>query len=80
VVALSFSRGFSQPRDGIQVSYIAGRFFTTEPPGNNFLIICNYLITMLIYFKGPINSFGHLALSRKKKLGITHLKRKNANI
>ena len=27
-VAISFSRGSSQPRDPIQVSYIAGRFFT----------------------------------------------------
>ena len=31
-VAFPFSRGSSQPRDWIQVSYIAGRFFTTEPP------------------------------------------------
>ena len=29
----SLSRGSSQPRDQIHVSYIAGRFFTTEPPG-----------------------------------------------
>ena len=27
-VAISFSRGSSQPRDPTQVSYIAGRFFT----------------------------------------------------
>jgi len=27
-VAVSFSRGSSQPRDGTQVSHIAGRFFT----------------------------------------------------
>ena len=31
-VAISFSRGPSQPRDRTQVSHIAGRFF--EPPGN----------------------------------------------
>ena len=30
-VAISFSRGFSQPRDRIQVSCIVGIFFTTEP-------------------------------------------------
>ena len=30
--AISFSRGSSQPRDQTQVSCIAGRFFTTEPP------------------------------------------------
>ena len=32
-VAIPFSRGLSQPRDRTQVSRIAGRFFTTEPPG-----------------------------------------------
>jgi len=30
-VAISFSRGSSQPRDQTQVSCIAGRLFTTEP-------------------------------------------------
>ena len=30
-VAISFSRGSSQPRDQIQVSCIAGGFFTTKP-------------------------------------------------
>ena len=30
---ISFSRGSSQPRDQTHVSWIAGRFFTTEPPG-----------------------------------------------
>ena len=28
-VAFPFSRGFSQPRDGTQVSHIAGGFFTS---------------------------------------------------
>ena len=32
-VAIPFSRGSSQPRDQTQVSHIAGRFFTSEPPG-----------------------------------------------
>ena len=32
-VAISFSRGSSQPRDRTRVSCIAGEFFTTEPPG-----------------------------------------------
>ena len=31
-VAISFSRGSSQPRDQTRVSCITGRFFTTEPP------------------------------------------------
>ena len=32
-VAISFSRGFSQRRDQICVPCLAGKFFTTEPPG-----------------------------------------------
>ena len=32
-VAMPSSRVSSQPRDGTQTSCIAGRFFTTEPPG-----------------------------------------------
>ena len=31
-VAISSSRGFSQPRDQTHDSCIAGRFFTMEPP------------------------------------------------
>ena len=32
-VAISFSRGSSQPRDRATSLALAGRFFTTEPPG-----------------------------------------------
>ena len=32
-VAISFSRESSQPRNRTHVSCLAGRFFTTEPPG-----------------------------------------------
>ena len=32
-IAISFSRGFSQPRDGTHISCIGSRFFTTESPG-----------------------------------------------
>ena len=32
-VAIAFSRGSSPPRERTCVSYIAGRFFTPEPPG-----------------------------------------------
>ena len=32
-VAISFSRGSSQPRDQTHISCIAGGFFTAEPPG-----------------------------------------------
>ena len=32
-VAISSSRGSSQPGDQTRVSFLAGGFFTTEPPG-----------------------------------------------
>ena len=32
-IAIPFSRGASQPRNRTQVSLIAGKFFTYEPPG-----------------------------------------------
>ena len=38
-VAISFSRGSSQPRDQTCISCIMGRFFTTEPPGKPCSII-----------------------------------------
>ena len=37
-VAISFSRGSAWPRDQTCVSWIAGRFFTTEPPGKPVLV------------------------------------------
>ena len=38
-VAISFSRGSSQPRDPTRISCIAGRFFSTKPPGQPAVII-----------------------------------------
>ena len=38
-VAISFSRGSSQPRDQIQVSCLGGRFFTTEPPSEESRVV-----------------------------------------
>ena len=35
-VAISFSKGSSQPRDLTQVSCIGGGFITTEPPGKPY--------------------------------------------
>ena len=43
-VAISFSRGSSRPRGQIPVSFIAGRFFTTEPPGKLFMLLYVYII------------------------------------
>ena len=38
-VAILFSRGSSQPRDGTQVSHIAGRFFTSWATGEADLTV-----------------------------------------
>ena len=43
-VAISFFRGSSQHRDQICISSLAGRFFTTEPPGLFVHIIEYYSI------------------------------------
>ena len=43
-VAALFSRGFSQPRDWDQVSYIAGRFFTTWATREAlYVCVCIYI-------------------------------------
>jgi len=34
-VVIPFSRGSSQPRDRTQVFCIAGKFFTSDPPGKH---------------------------------------------
>ena len=38
-VAMSFSRRSSQPRDRTQVFWLAGEFFTTEPPGKSTPVV-----------------------------------------
>ena len=38
LVAISFPRGPSWPRDQTHVSCIAGRFFTTDPPGKPWIL------------------------------------------
>ena len=42
-VEISFSRRSSRPRNQTQVSCIAGRFFTSEPPGKRHLCPWNFL-------------------------------------
>ena len=46
-VARPFSRGSSHPRDGTQISHIACRFFTTEPPGKPFYPGSNPAVCLL---------------------------------
>ena len=48
-VDFPFSRGSCQPRNQTQVSLIAGRFFTTDPPGKlAIMIIRVFLIAQLV--------------------------------
>ena len=42
-VAISFSRGSSQPRDWTHVSCLASRFFTPEPPGKPQQMLTTHL-------------------------------------
>ena len=52
-VAFPFSRGSSQPRDGTQVSWIAGGFFTswaTRETQENYAIICKWMCFCFTYF------------------------------
>ena len=57
-VAISFSRGSSQPRDRTCVSSLVGRFFTTELPGK---LIWNITVpTIFISVKPPIFGKVHI--------------------
>ena len=49
-VAISFSRGFSWPRDRTQVSCLTGEFFTTEPPGKPLLLFPQQHYLLNVYF------------------------------
>ena len=46
-VAISSSRGSSQPRDWNLVSCIAGRFLTAEPPGKPNVVVINILLLII---------------------------------
>jgi len=61
-VAISFSRGSSPPRDWTCVSCLAGRFFTTEPPGvmiesTKASLWLPYAILSSKPWKRPLSSF-----------------------
>ena len=47
-VSMPSSRESAQPRDRTQVSCIAGRFFTTEPPGKSIKLGYHHLIHEII--------------------------------
>ena len=52
LVAISSSRGASQPRDWTQVSWTVGRFCTAKPPGKPHTMIQVVKISILSW-KGP---------------------------
>ena len=56
-VAISFCRESFRPRDRTHISYIAGGFFTTVPPGW-FRIPCNWVLVLTcpIAFRGTPRS------------------------
>ena len=58
-VVISFSRGSSWPRDQICVFCIAGRFFTSEPPGKPLL---TSLVFCLLYISG-LGGFFYFSIS-----------------
>ena len=47
-VDISFSSGSSQPRDQTHISFLAGGFFTTEPPG---------IFTLITYFYSKVAKY-----------------------
>ena len=56
-VTISSSRGSFQPRDRAHVSFIAGRFFTPEPPGKpTFVGLLLFYLLASIYLP-DVNSF-----------------------
>ena len=65
-VAMSSSRGSSQPRDQTCGSCIAGRFFTTEPPGKPLPLLRRTLISLWGPYSLP--SWPHLNLITSQRL------------
>ena len=62
-VAISFSRGSSQPRDQTHVSCIAGRFFTAEPPGKTSFYLQLPKQAVTLWFPRLCWSLSHAPLS-----------------
>ena len=60
-VAISFSRESSRPRDQTRVSWTAGRFFTTTPPGKpttQFNILYNRNVSAMLDSKAKTSRTG----------------------
>ena len=59
-VANPFSRGSSPPRDRTQISCIAGRFFTTEPPGKPYAYKLSSEYKYQVYINYQVNKYAHV--------------------
>ena len=62
-VAYPFSRGYSQPRNWIGVSCIAGRFFTSELPGKPHICVSVQLLSQVRLFVTPWTAAHQASLS-----------------
>ena len=54
-VAISFSRGYSQPRDQTHVFYIEDRFFMTVPPGKPGFMYVRLTIQLSLHTAIKVN-------------------------
>ena len=62
LVAMSSSRGSSQPRDLTRASCIVGGFFTTKPEGKPGWSLPSFSSILSLYF--PVNTLDRIALQR----------------
>ena len=65
-IAISFSMGSSKSRDQTHISCIAGGFFTTEPPGNEYkyacVYVCVYIYIYFFFFISSVQLLSHVRL------------------
>ena len=66
-VAIPFSRGSSQPRDRTHVSCLAGRFFTTEPPGRHPTMLYLKIFFFFFFIYAYLTAFSFFLLSHPFK-------------
>ena len=67
-VAMSSSRGSSQPRDPTKVSHIAGRFFTSEPPESPYIFRLPAPCCKLLYNLTPPSTSWETVLSESVEI------------
>ena len=68
-VAISFSRGSSEPQEWTHVSWTAGRFFTTEPPGKPYTPSSSFLMLFGLYAHHS-NLYLHICMSLSSNVSV----------